>query len=395
MEIKTKRSKLEASRLHEIEPGKEVWAGGIGYRRNSTGTGGTWSIRYRAPKPGSYPEGMDPPKRLVRERLHSCANMTEAAGVLAERKGAVFNGTYRPKKKVDSTTLEDFVPTFLSEKRHLRSVSKYEQQLRDYIVPALGTKPLVALSREDCQNFYHDRLDKISTSTANGELACLKSLLSLAVEKGRCAANPAYGVKVTKPNNHRDRILSPDETDRLFEAADTCNEFVRPFFYLCYYTGARRDEILRLRWSDIEFGNQRLIIRESKTGEGRDVPMASHLIRELRRWKHVGGPSQWVLPKPSDLSERIAAIYNGWESLCRQAEVEGVTPHTLRHNLVSRLQAHGVAPRVVMDITGHKCIQTLMRYSHATRDHRQAAVELMDGPRDKAPVVSIADRRAG
>ena len=111
---------------------------------------------------------------------------------------------------------------------------------------------------------------------------------------------------------------------------------------------------LSLQWVDVEPAHARILVRDSKSGEGRKIPLHEGLEAELKRWRRYTGGSRWVLPSPLDVDRPLRVIRKGWKRLCEQAEVSDLTRHDLRHNFVSRLQAAGVSDSIIMDITGHK-----------------------------------------
>jgi integrase len=373
--------KLATTSLRYLQPGSWAWDDGIGYRRHQSSDGGAWYIKYRAPLPGTYPAGVSPPTRQVKERLPNCRNRSQAEGVLMARKAAVFEGTFRQKRKAEPTTLSSFAPRFLETKRHLRTVAKYRQQLAQHLIPFFGNKPIEAISSQDCLGFYNARLDtRAGISTVNGEVACLKSLFSEAHRAGLIQVNPVKGIKLINPNNVRDRILSSEETARLFTAAEQTNDFVRPLFHTLFHTGMRLGEALGLQWADIESDHQRIVIRHSKSGEGRKVPLRSSLADELIRWRPYAGGSRWVFPARYETSGPMQSVRKGWLRLVTSAGVSNLRPHDLRHNFTSVLQARGVSDSIIMSITGHKTHVMLHRYSHAADASKQAAVDLMPTP---------------
>lgn len=377
----SRKKSFDAARLARLDPGEWLWDHGIGYRRHNSGAGGSWYIKYRAPLPGTYPTDVKPPTRQVKERLPNCKNRSQAEGVLMARKSAIFEGTYQRKKKVEPNTLASFAKTFLDGKRHLRTQSKYRQQLNQHLIPHFGSKPLEAITGPDCLAYYNHRLDTdAAVSTVNGEMACLKSLFSEAMRANLIELNPAKSVKLLNPNNVRDRILSPEETARLFSAADAASDFIRPLFHVLFHTGMRLGEALALEWSDVEFEHQRLIIRRSKSGEGRKVPLRQALADEFIRWRPNAKGSQWVFPARYDAAKPMQSIRKGWLRLCEAAGVTNLRPHDLRHNFTSLLQAQGVSDSIIMSITGHKTHVMLQRYSHASDGVKRDAVDALPTP---------------
>ena len=371
-----KNTALDANILKKLVPGKWAWAGGIGFRRNLNGDGGTWYIKYRAPVAGHYAKDLSAPIGQVKERLPNCRNRSMAEGVLMARKAAVFEGMYQQKRKAEITTIKSFAMKFLESKRHLRTVKKYRQQLDQHIIPYFGNKSIEAISGQECNAYYNKRLDTAAAvSTVNGELACLKSLFSEAERAGLIKTNPAKGIKLINPNNARDRILSNEETARLFIAAENSSDFIRPLFHLLFNTGMRLGEALALEWVDVEFDHQRIVIRQAKSGEGRKVPLRAALADELIIWKPKSQESRWIFPARFDTVTPMQSIRKGWLRLCAKANVSILRPHDLRHNFTSQLQAAGVSDSIIMSITGHKTHVMLHRYSHANDEHKRKALE--------------------
>lgn len=378
--MRTKR-RLDANSISKLAAGEWLWDGGIGYRRHKSGDGGTWYIKYRAPLPGHYAPDISPPTKQVKERLPNCRNKSQAEGVLMARKAAIFEGTYQRKKRTEPTTLASFSPRFLEAKRHLRTVKKYRQQLNQHLMPHFGSKPIEAITSQDVSAYYNKRLDtEAAISTVNGEMACLKSLFSEAMSVGIVQINPVRGIRLQNPNNVRDRLLSSEETGSLFAAASQFDDFVRPLFHVLYHTGMRLGEALALQWSDIEVELGRVIIRQSKSGDGRKVPLRDVLAEEMVLWRPKAKGSQWVFPARYDNSKPMQSVRKGWLRLCEQAEVTNLRPHDLRHNFTSQLQAAGVSDSTIMAITGHKTHVMLHRYSHAADESKFAAVETMPTP---------------
>lgn len=377
-----KRKSLNSSSLAKLTPGTWLWDGGIGYRRHQNGDGGSWYIKYRTPLAGRYPDGVSPPTRQAKERLPNCRNRSQAEGVLMARRAAVFEGTYQQKRKTTPTTLKTFAPRFLETKRHLRTTGKYRQQLNQHLIPWFGTKPIEAITGQDCLAYYNARLDtEAAVATVNGEMACIKSLFTEAQRASVCQTNPVKGIKLHNPNNVRDRLLSAEETARLFAAAEHAVDFMRPVFHVLFHTGMRLGEALGLEWADIQFEHQRIVIRQSKSGEGRKVPMRDVLADVLIAWKPKARGSRWVFPGRYDTSKPHNNIRKGWKRLCDAAGVTDLRPHDLRHNLTSQLQAQGVSDSIIMSITGHKTHVMLHRYSHSNDEMRMAAVEGLGEPK--------------
>jgi len=151
-----------------------------------------------------------------------------------------------------------------------------DRLLRD-ITPSLVEAYRQKRLQEPSTRTGHTRGDLTAPATVNREIACLKTIFNKAIRNGRAERHPCRGVKMLKENNERDRVLSVDEYHRLLAA---CPPHLEPVVKLAYHTGMRQGEILGLKWSrvDLKEGLIRLKPEDTKTGEGRDVPLTYELV---------------------------------------------------------------------------------------------------------------------
>ena len=88
---------------------------------------------------------------------------------------------------------------------------------------------------------------------ANRLLARIHIIYNKAIEWGWEGVNPAQGVKKFKEKS-RDRFLHPDELPRFFESLDAeLNDTIRDYIYVSLFTGARKSNVLAMRWEEIQF----------------------------------------------------------------------------------------------------------------------------------------------
>lgn len=347
-----------------LPAGARVFEGGVFVKRTTTGY--SWGIYYRVP----IVEGSTR-TRSIRETLPKCTNKTQAEGVLVTRKGDVFQGTYQPRRRSKETTLRQWLPEFVKLRGHRKTVSKYEGQIERCFLKPWGSLPLRALKRKDVQAWYVKRLTEVATATANRELAALRACFSEAIAHDECEINPCKGVKMRAEHNARDRVLSDGEARALARAADEVGEHVPALFGLLYYTGARLSEVMELQWSDVDFARGVVRLKDAKDERPRSVPMHEGLVSVLRSWRPLAA-SAWVFPGRRPDTHRVQSR-NHWRRLCELARVT-VTAHELRHNFVSQLQAAGVSDTIIMDLTGHRTLVMLKRYSHSRDKHRAQAI---------------------
>jgi integrase len=214
------------------------------------------------------------------------------------------------------------------------------------------------LNSAEIARYRDDRLEKVTGASVRRELAILRHCLETARRDWKIPlrTNPVQEVRVPAPPQARERRLQDTEATKLFQAIrPTSAAYLRPMIQLALETGMRRGELLALRWSDVELATRTVLIRHSKNGHSRRIPLtpgAMNILASLDR--HEG-----TVFNVSANAFRLA-----WERLKRRAGIEGLRFHDLRHEAVSRFFELGLnVPEVAM-ISGHRDARMLFRYTH-------------------------------
>ena len=170
------------------------------------------------------------------------------------------------------------------------------------------------------------------------------------------------------------RFLSRKEIVRLHRALDgqdgSANRQQADMIRLLLLTGCRRGEIVRLRWSEIR--DDTLMLADSKTGP-RKVPLNSQARRILERQPRGGSP--FVFPSPRDLSRSRHPDIELWYRVRKEAGIEDVRLHDLRHTYASHAVMNGVPVPVVSRMLGHSNVRMTLRYAHLGDREIEAAAE--------------------
>jgi len=213
----------------------------------------------------------------------------------------------------------------------------------------------------------------VSPSTINRELACLKTIFNKAVEWGKLESNPIVRVKKFKEPPSKDRILSSEEVRRLL---DTAKPHLRPILIVLLNTGMRKNEALGLRWENVDFRKGFIYVgaQDSKSGKSRTIPMSSDILFETLESLRAGAKSEFVFTNP-ETEKKYRDITTSFKTACDEAEIDGVTLHTLRHTAGWRMVEAGADLVTVSKILGHSTIQMTMRYCHPTPENLKLAVK--------------------
>ena len=252
------------------------------------------------------------------------------------------------------------------------STRKGVQSLLDrQLLPAFGSKPLDRIAPAQIGRWF-DRFSRTAPGNANHALDLLTQIINFAIARGHLETNPARAVK-RNPRQVLTRFLSREEIGRLHRVLDSQSrkgsreqaDIIR----ILLLTGCRRNEIVRLRWSEVD--RDRLVLADGKTGP-RIVPLNAPARRILER--RARGTSPFVFPSPRNPDRPRSRNLAFWYRARREACIEGVRLHDLRHTHASHAVMNGVPVPVVARLLGHSDVRTTLRYAHlGDREIEQAA----------------------
>ena len=277
--------------------------------------------------------------------------------------------------------------------------ARYKQSTRrgvtyslvNQLLPAFGSTPLDRINRNQVLRWF-DAFSQMAPGGANRVLDVFRQILNFAVACGHIRVNPAHGIKKNR-RTALTRFLSRHEIRRLHRVLD---EYVRKssgarqqvdIIRLLLFTGCRKGEIVRLRWAEVN-GNM-LVLADSKTGP-RTIPLNDQARSLLERQPR--GESEFVFPSPRCVTRPRARDLPLWYEIRREAEIEDVRLHDLRHTVASHAVMNGVSVPVVSRLLGHTNVQTTLRYAHlADKDIEDTAERIGTA---MARVMSMAYRRS-
>lgn len=280
---------------------------------------------------------------------------------------------YFPHEAGKNRTFATFVDHYISNHlpKNPKALSKQTQILQwwkshlgKYYLAHISPS-LIASLRDQLLSETTRRNTLRTSSTTNRYLAALSRAFTICIrEYGWLKENPVLLITRPKENKGRERFLSLDEISRL---RDACRYSRSPYLYpivvFALSTGARRGEILNLKWSDLDFSNRTATFRETKNGESRTVPLTHHLIECLhkeQRCRVILSPYVF----PSLTGTKPADIESSWDYAIRTANLPNLRFHDLRHTAASHLAMNGASALEIAAILGHKTLAMVKRYSH-------------------------------
>jgi len=363
------------------------------------------------------------PKQATRTFVGGERAAAKALGVFVAE---VDSGKFKPTSVTVGQLLDRWLEVGENTQRP-RTLYENRRKIEARIRPKLGDVKLNKLDASMLDAAYRGWLaEGLSPATVHKYHTILSAALRQAVKWGWIDSAPTARATPPKVERHEMKVPTPEQLSALVKAADDEDPVLATAIALAALTGARRGELVALRWSDIDLSAGRVRIARSLTvarGEQHTGPTKTHQARELaldpvcvevlrRRWEYMVGLSNEaespLIPDPYVLSYNANGalpanpdtLTHGFAKLCvamekpAMDELAGRTPkpkrtdlapgdrwpyrfHDLRHFSVTTLIAAGVDVRTVADRHGHaKATMTLDRYAHALpeRDREAAGV---------------------
>lgn len=323
-----------------------------------------------------------------RHRYRSPVNSKEGAlqyeGNLRERLGRGDNIRARPLDDAFAPTfaawVKEWEPKWVLRELKKSTIKGYQSVVRRYLLPRFGASTLDAITSSTLQDFKNALDAKgLSGKSINNALSVLRVILTSAHESSRLSQVPKFKWKKKTPRTID--WLPAEASDRL--VAHVSQNHWRLMVLCALRTGMRFGELLGLRWTDVDFDQNRIHVKHNlvdgvddvpKTGVYRQIPMTEDLRQALfsapRRSSRVHVLPSGTTPTRTGAGEALQRAY-------RKAGLRHVHWHMLRHSFAMQLLASGVDLVTVRDLMGHTSIQTTMGYLHINMPRMEAAMRTL------------------
>ena len=260
-----------------------------------------------------------------------------------------------------------------------RRLSELDADVVGDALQVLADKPamrFVGYGAADGKPIYKT-LGKRSPATCNRIRAALGSLLTWAMRTRRAPrgfSNPVRDTEAQRENNARTRFLSPAERDRLLKVARVSNwSRLYLFVLLGLTTGARRSEMLNLRYRDVDGEQGVAYLGRTKNGQPRTLVLVPAVIAEIDRCGKAPSANAFLFPAKyrSDKPMNPEAPF---QRALREAQIYDFRIHDLRHSAASYLAQSGATLLEIAEVLGHQTLDVTRRYSHLTVNNRRELV---------------------
>jgi integrase len=189
----------------------------------------------------------------------------------------------------------------------------------------------------------------------------------------KCRATQSRSSRCLKSRGAEPRFLTVDEEAKVLYAL---GQIYGPWARLAMLTGLRQMEQFELKWGDVDLERGLLTLPTTKAGDVQYVYLNEE-AKTILQGLTMGNKSVWVFPSenpdtpidPSNFYERV------WMPAVKQAGIEWVTWHDLRHTFASRLAMEGATDREIAAALRHSSTALVKRYAHLSPSHMRVMVE--------------------
>ena len=276
-------------------------------------------------------------------------------------------------------TLGDLFQQYID--RYAKLHTKTWQDMQDNFRRYLGhweNRKLSMISRSDVQKLHVELGRTKGHHTANRTLELVRAVFNKGIQWQEFAGdNPATGVTKFKLKS-RDRFLQGDELPRFFQAlAKEPNTTIRDYVLISLLTGARKSNVLAMRWDEINFATQVWRIPETKNGESQTVPLTPEAI-EILKSREQTRVNDFVFPGEG-VKGYLVSPKKGWARILERAQIKNLRIHDLRRTLGSWQAAIGASLAIIGKSLGHKDVSTTAIYARLGLDPVRQAMEAATG----------------
>ncbi|SEH04980.1 tyrosine-type recombinase/integrase [Candidatus Venteria ishoeyi] len=257
---------------------------------------------------------------------------------------------------------------------HKRSWQEDEAQFQRYLQDWKNHK-LSSLKKVELQNLHTRIGEEHGKYAANRLISLLHSVFEKAIEWGWDSENPVTRIKKFSEQS-RTRFLQADELPRFFSALENePNHTLKDYIWLSLLTGARRANVLAMRWQEVNLDAAFWQIPRTKNGSAQRLPLMPEAVAILKNRQQLHGQQAFVFPANSK-SGHFTSPQKAWKNLLKKAEIEDLRLHDLRRSLGSWQAVTGANISVIGKTLNHKTLAATEIYARLDLDPVRQAMEV-------------------
>ena len=323
----------------------------------------SWAFRYRvAGQPKKFTIGSYPAITLATAR-----NLAQrASGDVAEGGDpAARKRTERVKAKAAASQRDDLVEIVVDDfivlyaKKKTRDWRETERLLRKDVVPAWRGRRLPDIEKRHVVKLLDSIVDRGAPVGANRTYAQIRRMCSWAVARGILKVSPCEGIEAPSPEIERNRVLSLDELSLVWRAAARLAKPYGEIVRLLILTGARRDEVAGMCWTEVDASGQTWILPAARSKNRREhvVPLSLPAIKLLNDLPRIAG-SPFVFgggrAAPANFAKAKGRLDAEVERQNNGQTIPHWVLHDIRRSVATHLAEMKFPPHIVEALLNHR-----------------------------------------
>ena len=234
-----------------------------------------------------------------------------------------------------------------------------------------------------CLDYANSLREEISVATINKHMKQMSSFYQFLMVKGYVKSNPFYQLPSLSNSDspYKDKVMSDEQAKAIIKASDSFQIRERALIYLLMNIAPRIGEVSRIRVKDIDLDNNKIWIRGK--GHNDNVSRYSNfndktksLLIDLMVAFGLDREYLFVNYKGEQLSEQ--SLRKMWYEVTEVANIEGISPHKVRHYVGSSLVEKGIELKKVSQILGHTGIKTTEMYYVRPKENFNETLDVID-----------------
>ena len=304
---------------------------------------------------GRYPDmTIEQARRKTLELVHDIAEGKNPADLLREARKEM--------------TLDELFEEYMDRRAAFNKRPDKPKATYRLYLSKFGKRKLSSIKHEEIDRLHKKIGREVGIVTANIVLKLLHVMFNKAINEWRIwkGENPAHGI-AKFPEQSRDRFLQSDELPKFFQAvAQEENETIRDYVLMSLLTGARRSNVLAMRWQDINFERAEWRIEETKNGTPQTVALSPEAIEILQN-RSPSDNTIFVFPG-SGRDGHLMEPKKGWKRILERAGIDNLRIHDLRQTLGSWQAKTGASLAIIGKSLNHKNQNTTAIYARLDLD---------------------------
>ncbi len=326
---------------------------------------------------------------------------------LAKLANQNWDGFKKLQKAIKPKTFAEAAKDYMEERANYKasSIRSYRSILDKHLLPAFGSSHLVQLTESELRKYQVKLSSKLSPKRVNNIMQLFSSICDQELRAGKMDRNPLKGVRPLQEPKVKIDPLSEDELEL---ALAHIEPHYQPLFITLAFTGARPNELMALRWTDIYLTKEVISIDKGrvagieglpKTRSGeRLIPMTIQVKTVLEKLQ--AGPLRskdgyvFTDPKGQPIDKHLDRV---WKRALRHAGIKHRPSYQLRHTFITQAIIKGLPVPYIAKIVGHSTIDTLIRnytgwIDAYTRDNDKKLLNAFKGASVPEPKILLAKK---